>query len=135
MERTATCPCGRFAVTVAGDPELHGLCSCTACQRASGTAFTYAGYWPRSAVRRIVGRSSVWRRSSDSGRWFERHFCPICGGSVYGHAEFAPGMIVVAIGCFADPSFPPPAYAVWCAHKHPWVRIPDGCEEHERGMT
>jgi hypothetical protein len=37
-------------------------------------------------------------------------------------------MINIAIGNFADPSFPPPTYAVWNMHKHPWVEVPESCE-------
>jgi hypothetical protein len=37
-------------------------------------------------------------------------------------------MINIAIGNFADPIFPPPIYAVWNRHKHPWVEFPESCE-------
>ena len=41
-------------------------------------------------------------------------------------------MINIAIGNFADPGFPPPAYSVWTTHMHPWVETPDSCEiRHE----
>jgi hypothetical protein len=33
-------------------------------------------------------------------------------------------VLAVAIGAFADPSFPPPAIAVWEECRHPWVTLP-----------
>jgi hypothetical protein len=131
MLRTAVCGCGQLSVGIEGEPAFHGLCSCLECQRASGSAFNYSGYWPKSAVRGIGGKSTVWRRSSDAGRWVDTHFCPVCGSSVFAYAEFAPDMINIAIGNFADPGFPPPAYAVHNVHKHPWVAVPPGCDSHD----
>jgi len=131
MERTAACSCGQLAVTIAGDPEFHGLCSCLECQKSSGSAFSYSGYWPKSAVRSIRGDSTRWRRIAESGRWNDTHFCPTCGSAVYWYSEAVPDMINVAIGNFGDPGFPPPAYHVWSSSKHAWVTEPEGCEVHK----
>jgi hypothetical protein len=132
MERTAVCSCGQLSVTVEGDPAFHGLCSCFECQKDSGSAFSFSGYWPKSALRRITGTSTAWRRGSESGRFVEKHFCPTCGSAVYWYAEFAPDMINVAIGNLADPGFPPPQYAVWNDNKHGWVEVPPGCRVSAR---
>ena len=125
MERTAACSCGQLSLVVEGDPEFHGLCSCLECQRASGSAFTYAGYWPKTAVKKTTGETTTWRRITDTGRWFDTYFCPTCGSAVYWYGEFAPDMINIAIGNFADASFPPPIYAGWNTYKHPWVELPE----------
>ncbi len=132
MERTAVCSCGQLAVTVAGDPAYHGVCSCFACQKESGSAFTYSGYWPKTALSGIVGQSRAWRRMSDKGRWLDKHFCPTCGCAVFLYAEFAPDMIAVSIGFFGDPGFPPPEYAVWNECRHPWVTLPASCRMFDR---
>ena len=123
MERTAVCSCGQLSVTIGGEPAHHGLCSCLECQKASGGPFTYTGYWPRSAVKRIAGVYTTWRRTSESGRWLENCFCPTCGSLVFGHAEHDPDAINVSVGNFAEPSFPPPGYAIWNSFKHSWVVI------------
>lgn len=127
MERTAACSCGQLSVTVLGEPEMHGICSCLECQRNSGSAFGYTGYWLKSAVERISGRSTVWRRTSDAGRWADNHFCPECGATVYAYSEMAPDAINVRIGSFADQDFPPPKYAAWSVSKHGWVAVPESC--------
>ena len=38
-------------------------------------------------------------------------------------AALKPGVTGVAVGAFADPSFPPPVRQVWVESHHPWVRI------------
>jgi hypothetical protein len=35
-----------------------------------------------------------------------------------------PALVSVAIGNFADPSFPAPAMAVWEESRHSWVNLP-----------
>lgn len=128
MDRTARCACGQLSVSVSGDPEFHGVCSCLACQRMTGSAFDYSGYWLKSAVKDISGDHRFWRRQADTGRWFEQHFCTNCGSTVFSYGEWAPDMINIAIGCFADHGFPPPTYAVWNRHKHPWLTLPEDLE-------
>ena len=43
-ERAARCACGNLTVTARGEPVEVYLCSCTDCQRGSGSAFSYAAY-------------------------------------------------------------------------------------------
>jgi hypothetical protein len=49
-ERIAKCSCGNLTVTARGEPLDVYLCNCTACQRGTGTAFSYAAIFPESAV-------------------------------------------------------------------------------------
>lgn len=67
------------------------------------------------------GRTRSFKRSSDSGHPITFHFCPDCGSTVFWEPERKPGSVAVAVGCFADPSFPAPAQAVWNERRHPWV--------------
>jgi hypothetical protein len=52
------------------------------------------------------------------------HFCPVCGSTVYWEGEGFPGYVAVAIGTFADSTFPAPSIAVWEEARHPWVTLP-----------
>ena len=107
---------------------MHGICSCLECQKLTGSTFFHHGYWVKSTVQRISGKSASWRRRSDGGRWVESYFCSACGSSVYSFAEFDRDAICISIGSFADPLFPSPQYSIWERHKHPWVRVPGSCE-------
>jgi len=42
-----------------------------------------------------------------------------------------PDAIAVAIGAFADPTFPPPTVSVYGSRRHPWVSLPDSITRHE----
>ena len=94
--------------------------------------FGVSTYWPKSACRSIEGEATLWRRSSDAGRWLDNYFCPVCGSTVYWYAEFAPDEIGVSAGNFADPGFPAPTSAVWDSCRHPWVKLPADWPQHAK---
>jgi hypothetical protein len=49
------------------------------------------------------------------------HFCPDCGTSLYWDLEARTDSYGVAVGSFADPTFDPPARAVWAENRHEWA--------------
>jgi hypothetical protein len=72
------------------------------------------------------GKTSAWTRSAESGNTMLYHFCPTCGSTVFWENDGFPGHISVAIGNFADPTFPAPTVAVWEETRHPWLSLPSG---------
>ena len=125
MKRTATCACEQLRVTCEGDPDRISICSCTQCQRRTGSVYGVGAYFSRDKITGIEGEATVYRRMSEMGRWLDIRFCPRCGTSVYWEAEFLPGMIGVAVGAFADPSFPKPHLVAWADHMAEWVPVPE----------
>lgn len=125
-KRTATCACGELRVELDGSPYFVAMCSCTHCQRRTGSVFGVSAYFTGAQLLEISGESRTFVRSSDSGRSVEIGFCPTCGTSVYWTGSNAPVTegIGLAVGCFADPNFPRPHIAAWCASKHGWVEVP-----------
>jgi hypothetical protein len=63
-------------------------------------------------------------RQGDSGGKIYQHFCLECGTTLFWDAEYAPEFRIVAIGCFADPTFPPPQVAWYDRSRHPWLTLP-----------
>jgi hypothetical protein len=57
---------------------------------------------------------------ADSGNRLTFNFCPVCGSTVYWKSEAAPDLIAVAVGAFADQTFPAPDYSVWERARHSW---------------
>jgi hypothetical protein len=125
LERTAACACGQLRITCKGEPVRVSICSCTACQRRTGSAYSVNVYFQQSSVEAVVGTFKTFTRTSDAGRWLNMHFCPVCGTTVFWEAEFAAAMVGTAVGAFADPSFPAPTAAVWTQDKMPWVAVPE----------
>lgn len=126
--RTARCKCGSLAVAVSGAPISVHACSCLACQRDSGSAFTYTSMFPESAVVAIEGEQRTWRRIAESGRWMDSAFCPTCGATVFRRWQVLPGMFGVPVGCFIDPSFDPPARLYFSSQRHNWLSLPSQVE-------
>lgn len=122
--RSAQCVCGQLSVAVTGEPSGVYACSCLDCQRASGSAFSYAAIYPRSAMT-ITGEHTAYRSMGNSGRWTEGHFCPACGTTVFSYTEIQPDDAVIAAGCFADASLPPPSMLFWASRRHAWLKLPD----------
>ncbi len=120
--RTAACACGQLRIACTGEPQRVSVCHCLDCQRRTGSAFGVAAFFRRDAVK-AEGRETTCRRTADSGRGLTFHFCPDCGGTVFWEPDFRPDSVAVAVGAFADPSFPAPEKAVFEERAHPWAKI------------
>jgi hypothetical protein len=129
-ERTASCNCGGLSATVSGEPADVYACCCAACQRDTGSAFTYAALYPATAVA-VNGEHKVWRRHGEAGRWIDNAFCPTCGGTVFFRMEAFPDTVGISVGCFADPGFARPDTVFWASRRHHWLTLPDGAEAME----
>jgi hypothetical protein len=79
---------------------------------------------------RLVGPRSTFERTGDGGTTAVYSFCPGCGTTMTWTNGDAPEVIAVAVGAFADPTFPPPVRAVYEERTHPWVAL-TGIEIHE----
>jgi hypothetical protein len=82
---------------------------------------------------KIVGRFSGYTRTSDEADRKEHafHFCPDCGSQVFYTEPDEPDRLVVSVGSFADPSFPPPTESGYESRRHPWVGLPDSVERDD----
>jgi len=119
LKRTATCHCGALVLSCEGEPEVVVQCHCLACQRRTGSAFNLAAWFPVSAIE-IEGESSSYTRAGDLGIATTFHFCPGCGSNIYWASDLE--MIGVAVGCFADPSFPGPTVSIYDSLRHSWMQ-------------
>jgi glyoxylase-like metal-dependent hydrolase (beta-lactamase superfamily II) len=127
--REAACHCGQLRLEVEGDPFSVSICNCLACQRRTGSAFgMQAGY--KADQVRVDGRFNDYSRISDEADRKEHvfHFCPECGSQVFYTEPDDPDLIVVSIGSFADPSFPPPTESGYDSRRHSWVELPESIQ-------
>lgn len=131
-DHVASCSCGALRVVVAGDPVRINACSCLACQKRSGSAFTYTAFFPEAAVRRRDGNARVYREVRDAGRWHDSHFCPVCGVAVYCGLESLPGLVGIAVGTLSDPGFAAPQRFYWTTSRPHWLLLPEALEALER---
>ena len=81
----------------------------------------------------VAGRFSNHSRISDEADRKEHvfHFCPDCGSQVFYTEPTEPDLIVVSVGAFADPTFPPPTESGYESRRHPWVGLPPTIERRD----
>jgi hypothetical protein len=111
-QRFAVCTCGRLKLGCQGAPSRVSMCHCVDCQRRTGSVFGIAAFFDRGAVSVIRGVSKTYTRDSASGKRVIFHFCPECASTIFWEPERVPHLIGVAVGAFADPSFPQPQQSV-----------------------
>jgi hypothetical protein len=120
VTRTATCACGQLRVACVGDPLKISLCHCLDCQKRTGSTYGVAAFFFRKDIE-AKGAFRTFRRGSDSGFAVSFHFCPDCGSTVFWEPARRPDSIAVAVGSFADPTFPAPSQTVYKERRHAWV--------------
>jgi hypothetical protein len=118
--RIATCACERLRITCAGDPMIISMCHCLDCQKRTGSPFGVAAFFPRNSIE-AKGAFRTYRRNSDTGFAVNFHFCPHCGSTIFWEPDRRPDAIAVAVGSFADPTFPAPSQSVYNERRHAWV--------------
>lgn len=131
--RTASCSCGQLRIEVSGAPLGVGVCHCLACQRRTGSVFATLAAFARPYS--VSGRATEYVRTGDHGARFRFRFCPTCGTSVFHTEEGADDVVMVAVGAFADPSFPPPQDSVYDSRRHAWVTLPPGVQAYAQDPT
>ena len=129
--REAACHCGQLHVEVTGEPVAVSICNCLACQRRTGSAFGMQAGFKADQVE-VTGRYNDYSRISDEADRKEHvfHFCPDCGSQVFYTEPTEPDLIVVSVGSFADPTFPPPTESGYDSRRHPWIRLPDSISQY-----
>jgi hypothetical protein len=80
----------------------------------------------------VVGRFSDYARISDEADRKDHvfHFCPECGSQVFSTEPTEPDLVVVSVGSFADPAFPPPTESGYDSRRHPWLELPDSIQRN-----
>ena len=81
----------------------------------------------------MSGTATEYVRVGDEGARFRFRFCPVCGTTVFHTEEGSDrGTVSVAVGAFADPTFPAPTVSVYDCRRHPWVVLPTATTAFEK---
>jgi hypothetical protein len=134
MNRLAQCHCGSLRANTSGDPLLVNLCHCRDCQRRTGALAGSGALFEKAQVT-LEGDHKIFERDAQEGRKVRFYFCPHCGTSLYWDGDLRPEWCVVAVGAFADPTFPAPSASIYEASKHAWVQLPNGIKHFQRGVV
>ena len=102
------CLCGAVRLSARGTPDRVGLCHCLDCRKHHGAPFFAAAFFASAAVS-VTGETASYEG---------RHFCPICGSSVF---SVSGDEVEVHLGALDDPNVFTPTYELWCLRKEDWL--------------
>jgi hypothetical protein len=69
----------------------------------------------------IQGELKTYQDKGDSSRPVYRRFCPNCGSGIMAEADALPGLAIVLVGGFDEPSIFTPTVEIYCSSAQPWV--------------
>ena len=130
VTRKAECACGELSITVSGDPHQVFRCHCDSCQKRTGSAFQVSAWFNDDQVIETTGTPKVFNKENGMGTDWK--FCTQCGTTVYWEADFIPGVVCVAVGCFVDADFPMPTLDIQTQYRHGWIEPIEGVPEFEQ---
>lgn len=116
---TGQCLCGSVRFKVTSPPVMTGQCHCKDCQRASGTGHMSLAFFKAEDVE-ITGETASYAVTADSGNINTRHFCPKCGGRLFGENSARPGIKAVAVGSVDDNSWFTSGRVVYVKDRPTW---------------
>ncbi|PYF12732.1 hypothetical protein C8J30_101113 [Rhodobacter viridis] len=102
------CLCGAVRMVASGPPLRVGLCHCLDCRKHHGTLFHASAVFLATAVV-VSGQTSDFQG---------RHFCPVCGSSVFG---ISGAEIEVNLGALDAPDQFRPSYELWTIRRESWL--------------
>jgi hypothetical protein len=122
MKIEGGCLCGKVRYSADAEPIFTGVCHCTNCQKASGTAFNVVVALPKPALS-VAGALTTFEGHGDSGKATYRRFCPQCGSGLIDEAEVMPNVVMIMAGTLDDASWVKPAMEIFCDSAQPWVSL------------
>ncbi|HEU4534894.1 MAG TPA: GFA family protein [Polyangiaceae bacterium] len=123
---TGGCLCGAIRYELRGEPSSGNICYCTQCQRQTGAPVPAFVCYPSERFTLTAGAPATYR-ASDRAR---RQFCGTCGSSLFWLEDGSTSVDVFA-GTLDEPGrLPPPSFAIWTAHRAPWVPELEGIRSY-----
>ena len=122
MEIKGGCLCGAVRYTAEADPTAATICHCTDCQKFTGAAFATLVGLNKEALS-ITGALKTFTSIGGSGKPILRHFCPECGSSIAEEPGTRPGMVILNVGTFDEPSLARPGREIFRDDALPWVHV------------
>jgi hypothetical protein len=108
------CSCGAVRFTVHGEPVQVGVCHCTTCRKATGTAFLhYADWMPENFTT-----------TGEFATYDGRSFCPRCGSRLFHISEDG---VEINLGSLdIAPTNLKPIREGWIVRREPWLAAVHG---------
>jgi hypothetical protein len=122
------CVCGAVTYRVA-DAFLYAMnCHCSACRRATGSAFKPMGGIPRDQLEVETGADRLMTYGEPDGHDAR---CGVCGALLYSVVREG-AYVHVALGSLTDTPTLRPTHHIFVGSKAEWEEITDGLPESEK---
>jgi hypothetical protein len=108
--------------TAEADPTNATVCHGRDCQKFTGSAFATLVRVAKETVA-IEGTLKTFSSIGGSGNPMLRHFCPEYGASVAEKSGTRPGVTILNVGTFDDPSIAKPGREILRDDALPWVEV------------
>lgn len=132
MKIEGRCYCGQIRYRAEGDPVLKVQCHCRECQYISGGSANVTMGMPQAGFAYTQGSPKTFRRS-DLPTPVTREFCANCGTHLATKAPSVPGIVLLKVGTFDDPSlFGAPQMAIFTCDKQQFHSLPQGVPAFDR---
>jgi hypothetical protein len=132
MKVEGGCYCRAVRYRAEGEPLMKAQCHCRECQYISGGHPNVVMGMPEASFAYTQGAAKAFRRS-DLEAPATREFCPTCGTHLLTRAPGLPGVVLLKVGTFDDPSvFGQPQMAIFTIDKQSFHHLPEGVPSFER---
>jgi hypothetical protein len=120
------CNCKAVRFELQGEPQRCGVCHCTTCRKETGSPFMAFAVWPRSRMA-VTGETRSYTEVTE-----HRHFCPLCGSSLFA-TNTEDDDVEVRLGALdAAPTRFTPDHESWVGRRETWLQPIEGTEQHAR---
>ncbi len=116
---TGRCLCESVSFNLTSESLGCRICWCHDCQHISGNG-TVNMLVPSEGLT-VTGKVAEYKKLASSGNEIIRQFCPNCGIHLFAKSSGRPGLTIIRIGNFDDPSSIHPTMNIWTSSAPDWA--------------
>ena len=131
---SASCTCGQVGFKSTEPPVIQLCCHCNDCRDASGNDYSTIAFFKLESVE-TSGNLAENIYTAESGSQTKRGFCSSCNALMFDTSAGFPTLIGVMTQRIHAPFALAPTRHVWVSSKLNNVSIPEGCVQHEKGIS
>ena len=121
---SASCACGKARVRYSGPVLSAFLCTCTECQKVTGSGHAAAIMGVAEGLE-VSGETKSFTRKADSGADLVRRFCPECATTLFSTSSRAPDIVLLPAGLFDTNGWYTPKRVIFHRSHRDWDVLPD----------
>lgn len=133
MDINGACLCGDITWEAVIDPALVGVCHCTDCQTAGGTAFQFTTRVARHDFRLLSGTLTTYIKVAESGNPRAMSFCGRCATMIHTGNTDETGLLSLRLGGCHQKHELTPQFQIWCQSAMQWAEFEGGIKMSDQG--